>query len=110
MRHPAAVANHRERRGSRGHCALAGGARKHLQTSNVIESSFATVRLRQRVTKGAGSRTKGLLMAYKLLDMTQVRWRRSDGAHLLPLVRANVSFTDGARAERRGKVGRKDAA
>ena len=44
---------------------------KHLRTSNVIESSFATVRLRQRVTKGAGSRTKGLLMPYKLLDMTQ---------------------------------------
>ena len=41
---------------------------KHLRTSNVIESPFATVRLRQRVTKGAGSRTKGLLMAYKLLD------------------------------------------
>jgi len=44
---------------------------KHLRTSNVIESPFATVRLRQRVTKGAGSRTKGLLMAYKLLDMAQ---------------------------------------
>jgi Transposase, Mutator family len=41
---------------------------KHLRTSNVIESPFATVRLRQRVTKGAGSRTKALLMAYKLLD------------------------------------------
>src|SRR5262249_31362311 len=47
---------------------------KHLRTSNVIESPFATVRLRQRVTKGAGSRTKGLLMAYKLLD-----WRRPGG-------------------------------
>ena len=42
---------------------------KHLCTSNVIELPFATVRLRQRVTKGAGSRTKGLLMACKLLDM-----------------------------------------
>jgi len=53
---------------------------KHLRTSNVIESSFATVRQRQRVTKGAGSRTKGLLMACKLLDMAQTRWRRLDGA------------------------------
>ena len=44
---------------------------RHLRTSNLIESPFATVRLRQRVTKGAGSRTKGLLMAYKLLDMAQ---------------------------------------
>src|SRR5690349_4660472 len=53
---------------------------KHLRTTNVIESAFATVRLRQRVTKGAGSRTKGLLMAFKLLDTAQQRWRRLDGA------------------------------
>jgi len=52
---------------------------KHLRTSNVIESPFATVRLRQRVTKGAGSRTKGLPMAYKLLAMAQARWRRLNG-------------------------------
>ena len=70
---------------------------KHLRTSNVIESPFATVRLRQRVTKGAGSRTKGLLMAYKLLDMAQVRWRRLDGAHLLPLVSAGIAFVDGVQ-------------
>jgi len=70
---------------------------KHLRTSNVIESPFATVRLRQRVTKGAGSRTKGLLMAYKLLDMAQARWRRLDGRHLLPLVRAGIGFVDGVR-------------
>ena len=70
---------------------------KHLRTSNVIESPFATVRLRQRVTKGAGSRTKGLLMAYKLLDMAQGRWRRLDGAHLLPLVRAGTLFVDGVQ-------------
>jgi len=67
----------------------------HLRTSNVIESVFATVRLRQRVTKGAGSRTKGLLMAYKLVAMAQRRWRRLNGAHLLPLVRAGVVFVDG---------------
>ena len=75
---------------------------KHLRTSNVIESPFATVRLRQRVTKGAGSRTKGLLMAYKLLDMAQVRWRRLDGAHLLPLVRAGITFVDGVQQTTRG--------
>ena len=55
----------------------------HLRTTNLIESPFATVRLRQRVTKGAGSRTKGLLMAFKLLEMAQRRWRRLNGAHLL---------------------------
>ena len=70
---------------------------KHLRTSNVIESPFATVRLRQRVTKGAGSRTKGLLMAYKLLNMAQARWRRLDGAHLLPLVPAGMAFVDGVQ-------------
>lgn len=69
---------------------------KHLRTTNVIESPFATVRLRERATRGAGSRTKGLLMAFKLLDMAQQRWRRLDGAPLLPLVRAGVTFVDGA--------------
>lgn len=73
---------------------------KHLRTTNVIESSFATVRLRQRVTKGAGSRTKGLTMAFKLLDMAQQRWRKLDGAELLPLVRAGVRFVDGIQQER----------
>jgi putative transposase len=70
---------------------------KHLRTSNVVESPFATVRLRQRVTKGAGSRAKGLLMAYKLLAMAQARWRGLDGAHMLPLVRAGITFVDGVQ-------------
>jgi len=83
---------------------------KHLRTSNVIESPFATVRLRQRVTKGAGSRTKGLLMAYKLLDMAQARWRRLDGAHLLPLVRAGIVFMNGVRQEGRANKTRARAA
>jgi putative transposase len=72
---------------------------KHLRTTNVIESAFATVRLRERVTKGAGSRTKGLLMAFKLLDMAQQRWRRLDGTALLPLVRAGVKFVDGVQKQ-----------
>jgi transposase-like protein len=73
----------------------------HLRTGNVIESPFATVRLRQRVTKGAGSRQKGLLMAFKLLAMAEARWRRINGAHLIPLVRAGVQFGDGIQAKRR---------
>ena len=52
---------------------------RHLRTTNVIESPFATVRLRQRVTKGAGNRTKALIMAFKLLEMAQQRWRRRAG-------------------------------
>jgi len=73
---------------------------KHLRTSNVVESPFATVRLRQRVTKGPGSRNKGLTMAFKLLEMAQKRWRRLNGAELLPLVREGAQFVDGIRVER----------
>jgi len=72
----------------------------HLRTINVIESPFATVRLRERATRGAGSRSKGLLMAFKLLDMAQLCWRHLDGAQLLPLVRAGAKFVDGVRQDR----------
>ncbi len=92
------------------HFALPAEHWQHVRTSNVIESPFATVRLRQRVTKGAGSRTKGLLMAYKLLEMAQQRWRRLNGAHLLPLVRAGVTFIDGVQQERNNEGDRKVAA
>jgi len=80
----------------------------HLRTANVIESPFATVHLRQRVTKGAGSRRKGLMMAFKLLEMAEKRWRRINGAQLVPLARAGVRFTAGVQAER--YAGEKDAA
>ena len=82
----------------------------HIRTTNPVESAFATVRLRQRVTKGAGSRTKGLTMAFKLLAMAEQRWRRVNGAHLLPLVRAGVRFVDGVQVERQQEKDRKDAA
>ncbi len=78
----------------------------HLRTGNVIESPFATVRLRQRVTKGAGSRKKGLLMAFKLLAMAELRWRRINGPELVPLVRAGASFHDGLAVERGMRAGR----
>jgi hypothetical protein len=73
---------------------------KHLRTSNVIESTFATVRLWQRVTKGAGSRAEGLLMAFKLLQTAGLRSRKLDGPALLPLVRAGAKFDDGVHVER----------
>lgn len=73
---------------------------KHLRTTNPIESSFATTRLRTRVTKGAGSRTAGLTMTFKLLMVAQETWRRIDGQELVPLVRAGVPFVDGQRVER----------
>ena len=47
----------------------------HLRTTNPIESTFATVRLRQRVTKGPGSRAAGVAMAFKLIESAQRRWR-----------------------------------
>jgi hypothetical protein len=46
-------------------------------------------------------------MAYKLLDMAQARWRRLDGPHLLPLVRAGIVFVDGVQQE--GKANRATA-
>ena len=70
---------------------------QHLRTTNAVESTFATVKLRQRVTKGAGSRTKALLMAFKLLDMAQKRWRRVTAPHLVALVREGVPFTNGTQ-------------
>jgi len=72
---------------------------KHLRT-NPIESTFATVKLRQRVTKGAGSRGAGLAMAYRLLLLAERSWRRLDAPDLLPLVRAGVGSKDGIRVER----------
>jgi transposase-like protein len=73
---------------------------KHLRTTNPIESTFATVRLRQRVTKGAVSRSAGLAMAFRLLLLAERSWRRLDAQELLPLVRAGTSFKDGVRVER----------
>ena len=73
---------------------------KHLRTTNVIESTFATVRLRQRTTKGPGCRDAGAAMAYKLLDAAQARWRRINGHELVALVRAGATFIDGKLQER----------
>jgi len=74
---------------------------KHLRSTNPIESTFATVKHRTRVTKGAGSRTAGLTMAFKLLQAAQSTWRRLDAHDLLPLVRAGVVFKDGQSREAR---------
>jgi putative transposase len=70
---------------------------RHLRTTNPIESAFATVRLRTRVTKGAGSKTAALAMAYKLLATAQERWRRSNGHHLVADVLDGAKFKDGIK-------------
>jgi putative transposase len=70
---------------------------RHLRTSNAIESSFATVELRTRVTKGAGSKKAALAMAYKLLDAGQERWRRFNGHELVADALAGAKYKDGIR-------------
>jgi transposase-like protein len=70
---------------------------QHLRTSNPIESTFATVRLRTSKTKGAGSRTACLAMAFKLVESAQNHWRKLNGSTLLPAVLAGVIFRDGTK-------------
>jgi putative transposase len=77
----------------------------HLKTSNPIESTFASVRLRTRVTKGPGSKQAGLAMAFKLLEAAQDRWRAVNGPHLVALVRAGARFDKGVMVERPDEVG-----
>jgi len=72
----------------------------HLRTTNPIESTFATVRLRQRVTKGPGSRAAGVAMAFKLIESAQARWRAVNAPHLVALVRAGARFEKGLLVER----------
>jgi putative transposase len=77
----------------------------HLRTTNPIESTFATVRLRQRVTKGPGSRAAGIAMAFKLLESAQTRWRAVNAPHLVALVRAGAKFEKGKLVERPDESG-----
>jgi putative transposase len=67
----------------------------HLRTTNPVESPFATVKARTKVTKGAGSRRAGLAMAFKLLLAAEQRWRRVNAPHLVALVKAGVKFPNG---------------
>jgi hypothetical protein len=82
----------------------------HLRTTNPIESTFATVRHRTKITKGPGSRAAGLAMAFKLIESAQDRWRAVNAPHLVALVRAGATFINGKLAERPGEKGREDAA
>jgi len=69
----------------------------HLRTTNPIESTFATVRLRHRRTKGSGSRVACLTMVFKLARAAEKRWRRLNGSALLPEVIRGVRFVDGVK-------------
>jgi len=72
----------------------------HLKTTNPIESTFSTVRLRTKVTKGPGSKAAGLAMAFKLIESAEQRWRAVNGPHLVALVRAGARFEKGVIVER----------
>ena len=72
----------------------------HLRTTNPIESTFATVRHRTKITKGPGSRAAGLAMAFKLIEAAQDRWRAVNAPHIVALVRAGAVFEHGKLIER----------
>ena len=70
-----------------------------LRSTNVIESTFATVRLRTKRTKGCGSRLATLTMVFKLVESAAKRWHRLRGYQQLPDVLNGVVFQDGVRLD-----------
>jgi putative transposase len=73
---------------------------KHLRTTNVIESSFATVRHRTVRSKGCLSNRTALAMIFKLAEAAEKSWRRLDGHSQLPKVVLGVKFADGIEVVR----------
>jgi transposase-like protein len=71
----------------------------HIRTTNPIESTFSTVRLRSKRARNCGSRETTLAMVYKLLETAQKRWKRIKGFDLLALVVNNVKFKDGEQVQ-----------
>jgi len=71
----------------------------HLRTTNVIESVFATVRLRTEKTKGSGTRVACLTMVFKLMQSASRHWRALNGSGLLSEVIKGTVFVDGIRKE-----------
>ena len=67
----------------------------HLRTTNPIESTFATIRLRHRRTKGNGTRKASLAMMFKLAQAAQKKWQRLHGHERLPLLIQGRVFVDG---------------
>ena len=70
---------------------------KHLRTTNPIESTFATVRLRTKRTKGSGSRIACMAMVFKLAQAAERKWRKLNGHELLGDVIRGVQFKDGTK-------------
>ncbi|MER5370995.1 IS256 family transposase [Streptomyces sp. NPDC002722] len=76
----------------------------HLRTTNPIESTFSTVKLRTKVTRGAGSSAAALAMVFKLVESAQERWRAVTGVRLVALVRSGAKFENGFLAERSERI------
>jgi transposase-like protein len=73
---------------------------KHLRTSNVIESAFATVRHRTVRSKGCLSNKTALAMIFKLAEAAEKSWRRLNGHNQLPKLILVVKFADGVEVVR----------
>lgn len=69
----------------------------HIRTTNPIESTFATVRLRTNKTKGCGTRSACETMVFKLMESASKGWRKLNGADLLPEILQGVKFVDGVK-------------
>jgi transposase-like protein len=82
----------------------------HLKTTNPIESTFATVRLRTKVTKGPGSSAAGLAMAFKLIEAAEQHWRAITSPKLVALLRAGATFKNGVMIDPNNQHDQKDAA
>ncbi|GGT64982.1 hypothetical protein GCM10010207_75220 [Streptomyces atratus] len=76
----------------------------HLRTTNPIESTFSTVKLRTKVTRGAGSPAAALTMVFRLIESAQERWCAIIGGHLVALVRSGAKFENGVLAERSERI------
>ena len=74
---------------------------KHIRTTNPIESTFATVRLRTTKTKGCLSRMTALTMVFKLCQSASKKWRRLDGSHQIADIIQGVKFKDGEKLTER---------
>ena len=70
-----------------------------MRTTNPIESTFATIRLRHRKTKGSGTRRTSLTMMYKLAQSASKKWKRLRGSEKITLVIEGRSFKDGILQE-----------
>ncbi|MGA7306170.1 MAG: IS256 family transposase [Rhodothermales bacterium] len=73
---------------------------QHLRTTNPIESTFATIKLRTAKTRGCLSRDTALMMAFRLTQEAEKKWRRLNGSHHLAKIVAGITYIDGIETDR----------